>query len=71
MWLVNNRGSHGLLYSGKPTPDYWLVIREAEIMGGTSDWIQGIKAINNVQMVFEFPTEQLEKLTWLQQLSHL
>ncbi len=71
MWLVSNRGSAGLLYTGKPTPDFWLIIRDADIMGGTADWIRGMKAITNVQMVFKFPAEQLEKLPWLQQLSHL
>lgn len=71
MWLVSNRGSHGLLHTVKPTPDFWLVIRDAEIMGGTDSWVRGIKTISNVQMVFEYPADQLDKLHWLQQLSHL
>ncbi len=71
MWLVTNRGSKSLLYSNRPTPDYWLIIKEASYMGGTAEWVKNIKSIQNVQMVFEFPVDLVPKLTWLQQLSHL
>ena len=71
MWLVENKGSGGLLYSGKPTPDYWLLLRAADELGGTDDWINGLKTIQSIQMSYIFPIEKHAKLTWLRALSHL
>ena len=71
MWLVENKGSGGLLYSGKPTPDYWLLLRAADELGGTDEWVSGLKTIPSIQMSYLFPIEKHAKLTWLRALSHL
>jgi hypothetical protein len=71
MWIVENKGSGGLLYNGKPTPDFWLLLRGAEDMGGTEEWLKGIKTITSVQMAYDFPAEKHSKLTWITALSRL
>ena len=71
MWLVENKGSGGVLYSGKPTPDYWLLLRAADELGGTNEWIDGLKTVQSIQMSYIFPIEKHAKLTWLRALSHL
>ena len=71
IWIVENKGSGGMLYSGKPTPDFWLLMRGAEDMGGTEDWLKGIKTISSVQLAYSFPTEKHNKLPWINALSHL
>ena len=71
MWLVENKGSGGVLYSGKPTPDYWLLLRAADELGGTDEWINGLKTIQSIQMSYISPIEKHAKLTWLRALSHL
>lgn len=71
MWLIENKGSSGLLFNGKPTPDFWLLMRNAEEMGGFDDWVQGLKGIKNIQMSYIFPFEKHNKLYWVNALSHL
>lgn len=71
MWLLENKGSAGMLFTGKPSPDYWLLMRNAEDMGGIADWLTGIKTIQHVQMSYEFPANRHNKLNWVNALSHL
>lgn len=71
MWILENKGSGGMLYTGKPTPDYWLLIRNAEDMGGIADWLSGLKTMQHIQMSYEFPANKHIKLQWVSALSHL
>lgn len=71
MWIIENKGTGGLLYSGKPTPDFWLLMRGAEDMGGIEDWLRGIKTIASIQLAYPFPADKHSKLHWVNALSHL
>jgi len=71
MWILENKGSGGLLYSGKPTPDFWLLMRGAEDMGGSEEWMKGITSISSVQLAYLFPSNKHSKLHWINALSHL
>ena len=71
MSLLENKGSSQSLYTGRPTPDYWLVVQESESMSGLSEWLEQLKRINGVQTAYLFPSENHSKLTWLQHLRHL
>lgn len=70
MWILENKGSGGSLYTSKPTPDYWLLMRNAENMGGIADWLNGLKTIKHIQMSYEFPAKNHNKLQWIGNLSH-
>jgi hypothetical protein len=48
-----------------------LLLRGAEDMGGTEEWLKGIKTITSVQMAYDFPAEKHSKLTWITALSRL
>jgi hypothetical protein len=71
MWIIENKGTGGMLYSGKPTPDFWLLMRGAEDMGGIEDWLRGIKTIASIQLAYPFPADKHSKLHWVNALSHL
>jgi hypothetical protein len=71
MSLLENKGSSQFLFSGRPTPDFWLIVQESESMGGLSEWLEQLKRLNGVQMAYLFPSENHSKLAWLSQLRHL
>lgn len=71
MSLLENKGSIQPLFTGRPTPDYWLIVQESDSMGGLGEWLEQLKRISGVQTAYLFPSENHSKMTWLPHLRHL
>lgn len=71
MWILQNSGTTGKLFSGKPTPDYWILIGDQELMPNFDQWLDQLKSIEKIQLAYVFPEELSEKFHWIYRLSHL
>ena len=71
LWLIQNNGTAGRLYSGKPTPDYWLIVEDVSFFDNFNHFIDQINGLDLVQMAYLFPELKAKKLTWTSHLSHL
>ncbi len=71
MWLIENKGNKGFLYSPKPRPDFWVLMKNMEEQVELDHWIKKIHLISKVQTAYIFPKSKHSKLFWLTALSHL
>lgn len=71
MWILQNNGTLGKIYSGKPTPDYWILIEDEELMPNFELWLERLKSIDKIQTAYVFPPEKAIKFTWVNLLRHL
>jgi hypothetical protein len=71
MWILQNNGTLGKIYLGKPTPDYWILIDDEELMPNFELWLEKLKSIDNIKTAYVFPPEKARKFTWVNLLRHL
>ena len=71
MWILQNSGTNGKIISGKPSPDYWLIIGDSELMPSFDQWLNKLKSIDKIQMAYVYPEHLSEKFNWVYMLSHL
>ncbi len=71
MWILQNSGTNGKIISEKPSPDFWLIIGDSELMPSFDQWLNKLKSIDKIQMTYVYPEHLSEKFNWVYMLSHL
>lgn len=71
MWILQNNGTNGKIYSQKPSPDYWIFIGDEELMPNIDEFLEKLRKIENIQMAHLVPSEISTKFKWVSELKHL
>ncbi|MBL7812384.1 MAG: hypothetical protein JNL57_09205 [Bacteroidetes bacterium] len=68
-WLLENRGTAGILSTGRPDPDFLLVAKGEQKDEMLSLWLELIKSESAVSMAYIMPADQQQRLNWLPYLT--
>ncbi len=71
MWLIQNQGSTSRLVNSKPSPDYFIIFEEEEVILYFDQWLETLNKIAHIQLVYVFPKEKTKKFHWVNDLQHL